>query len=165
MPGHAEGMDAASTAELEGAVELNLTLCLPRDELSIPVVRQVCKNALTVLGVERGCIGDIEVAITEACANVLHHSGADDEYEVRVQIDDSVCVIRVIDGGRGFDYEALGAEHGSDVSAESGRGISLITALVDKVSFDSRPEDGTIVHLEKVLEYQDGAPIERLRTK
>lgn len=146
-------------------MELNLTLCLPRDEMSIPVVRQVCKNALTVLGVDRGCIGDIEVAITEACANVLHHSGADDEYEVQVQIDDSRCVIRVVDSGRGFDHQSLGADHGRDVSAESGRGIALITALVDKVSFESRPEDGTIVHLEKALEYLDGAPIERLRTR
>lgn len=146
-------------------VELNLTLCLPRDEMSIPVVRQVCKNALTVIGVERGCIGDIEVAITEACANVLQHSDADDEYEVRVQIDDERCVIRVLDQGRGFDYQSLGDDHGKDMGAESGRGISLITALVDKVHFDSRPEEGTIVHLEKQLEYTKGSPIERLRTR
>ena len=146
-------------------MELNLTLCLPRDELSIPVVRQVCKNALAVIGVERSCIGDIEVAITEACANVLQHSDADDEYEVRVQIDDALCVIRVVDSGRGFDFQSLADDHGSDISAESGRGISMIKALVDTVRFESRPEEGVVVHLEKVLEYQQGSPIERLRTR
>jgi serine/threonine-protein kinase RsbW len=146
-------------------VELNMTLCLPRDALSIPVARRVCRHALETIGATASCIGDIEVAITEACANVLNHSAADDEYQVAVQIDDAYCRIRVTDAGRGFDYSSLASDHGSDLSAESGRGIALMKALVDKVHFLSKEEEGTVVSLEKQLDYREGAPIERLRTR
>jgi len=59
---------------------------------------------------------------------------------------------QVIDRGRGFDAERLGHAE-ADPSAEEGRGIQLIRALVDKVHFRSRAESGTIVHLEKELQY------------
>ena len=35
-------------------------------------------------------------------------------------------------------------------------------ALVDKVTFDSKPAVGTVVHLEKRLEFAEGSPIQRL---
>ena len=35
-------------------------------------------------------------------------------------------------------------------------------ALVDKVTFTSKPQVGTVVHLEKQLEWPEGAVIERL---
>ena len=40
---------------------------------------------------------------------------------------------------------------------DSGRGIVLMRLMVDRIGFESRPEDGTIVHLQKRLELQDGA--------
>lgn len=146
-------------------MELNMTLCLPRDALSIPVARRVCRHALETIGTTRSCTGDIELAITEACANVLNHSAADDEYQVHVQIDDDHCVIEVTDAGRGFDYSSIQPSHGSDLSAESGRGIALIRALVDSAKFVSKEEQGTMVKLEKKLEFEVGGPIERLRTR
>jgi serine/threonine-protein kinase RsbW len=142
-----------------------MTLCLPRDALSVPVARRVCRHALETIGAAPSCTSDIELAITEACANVLNHSAADHEYKVDVQIDDTHCRIRVTDSGRGFDYSSLEPGHGLDLTAESGRGISLITSLVDTAHFESREEEGTIVSLEKKLDYSEGAPIERLRTR
>ena len=137
-------------------------LCLPRDELSIPIARHVCRDAMTRVGVVDECKGDIEVALTEACTNVLLHSGPGDDYEVRLQLDDELCTIRVIDAGRGFDAHGVGGENPGD-SAENGRGVMLMRALVDRVLFTSRPEMGTIVHLEKELDFEPGAPILRLR--
>lgn len=137
-------------------MEVNLGLLLPRDALSIPVARHICRQAMREVGVEEGCVSDVEVALTEACTNVLEHSDPADEYEVQVTIDDRDCVIRVIDTGRGFDSEAVG-NRASDVGAEGGRGIALMRALVDRVKFESKPEAGTIVHLQKELFYDDAA--------
>src|SRR5438309_1235153 len=120
-------------------VEINLVLALPRDELSIPIARHICRDAMTRVGVVDECKGDIEVALTEACTNVLLHSGPGDDYEVRLQLDDELCTIRVVDAGRGFDASAVAADPGE--SAESGRGVLLMRALVDRVLFTSRPED------------------------
>jgi hypothetical protein len=35
-------------------------------------------------------------------------------------------------------------------------------ALVDKVRFESKPEAGTIVHLEKNLEFDENSPVRQL---
>ena len=138
-------------------------LCLPREQVSIPVVRHICRDALHEVGVDHDCAADIEVALAEACTNVLEHSGPGEEYEVHVTVDHRSCVIRVVDAGAGFDSESLPGEAGYDPSAEGGRGIALMRALVDRVHFESKPEAGTIVHLEKRLAFLDGSPVGRLR--
>jgi serine/threonine-protein kinase RsbW len=76
-------------------------------------------------------------------------------------LDDSRCVIEVIDTGHGFDADRLGLAE-ADPSAEEGRGIQLIRALVDRVHFRSRAESGTTVHLEKDLRFISGSPLQQL---
>ncbi|MDQ1697727.1 MAG: serine/threonine-protein kinase RsbW [Frankiaceae bacterium] len=142
-------------------MEIKFTLLLPRDALSVPVVRRVLNSSMRTLGVEESCLADIEIALTEACTNVLDHANKGDEYQIVAGIDDSSCVIEVLDTGRGFDAEHLGHAE-ADPSAEEGRGIQLIRALVDRVHFRSRPETGMIVHLEKELVYTQDSPLQRL---
>jgi serine/threonine-protein kinase RsbW len=137
-------------------VQIILALALPRDEQTIPVSRHIAVSAMTEIGVMEDCTHDIAIAMTEACTNVLRHSGPGDEYEVSLEVDGDQCVIRVVDTGRGFDSASLGFEH-ADSSAEQGRGIQLMRALVDSVKFISKPEAGTIVHLEKTLGFEDGS--------
>jgi serine/threonine-protein kinase RsbW len=142
-------------------VEIKFTLQLPRDALSVPVVRKVLQSSMRTLGVAEDCLTDIELALTEACTNVLDHAAAGDEYEVIAGLDDNACIIEVVDAGRGFDADHLG-HAAADPSAEEGRGIQLIRSLVDRVHFKSRPERGMIVHLEKQLEFTEGSPLQRL---
>jgi serine/threonine-protein kinase RsbW len=115
------------------------------------------------LGVAQACADDIQVALTEACTNVILHSGPGDAYEIAVDVDEESCVIRVIDRGVGFDAGEGRPDAGD--TAESGRGMGLMHALVDQVLFESRPEAGTVVHLEKTLEYGEGSVVHRMREK
>ena len=142
-------------------MEIKFTLLLPRDALSVPIVRRVLNASMRTLGVQDSCLQDIEIALAEACTNVLDHSAKSDEYEVVAGLDDSRCVIEVVDTGRGFDAELLGHAD-ADPSAEEGRGIQLIRSLVDCVQFRSRPEAGMIVHLEKDLMFVSGSPLQLL---
>jgi serine/threonine-protein kinase RsbW len=135
-------------------MELSLALTLPRDEQTVPVARHLVRNAMEQVGVEATCIYDIELALSEACTNVLLHSGPGDQFVVRLDLEDRLGVIRVIDVGHGFDSANLQAEDPA-LEAERGRGLGLMQALVDRVDFTSRPEAGTIVSLEKVLDYSD----------
>lgn len=147
-------------------LEVNVTLSLPRDELTVPVVRHLCSSAMSELGVEPGCKGDVLLALTEACTNVIDHSDDAHQYEVQLMLDERRCTIQVKDGGGGFDHAARGEDRTVDLSAEEGRGIDLMNALVDKVSFISEPREGTIVNLYKELEFVDGHPVrERLLNK
>jgi serine/threonine-protein kinase RsbW len=136
-------------------------LCLPRDSSTLSVVRHITASALEELGVVTEEIGDVILALTEAAANVVKHSGADDQYEVHLVIENNTCEIRVVDGGRGFDSESLGVNMAGP-SEERGRGMALMAALVDSVRFESRPEAGTIVHLVKDLELRPDGPLRRL---
>jgi serine/threonine-protein kinase RsbW len=137
-------------------IEVNLSLCLPRDVQIVPLVRHLVGNTLDEFGVTRECRADVELAVTEACANVLDHSHVDDEFEVKVAVDQDRCQIRVIDTGHGFDFSTLGDS--TDPGSERGRGVQLMRALVDKISFESEPEAGTVVHLVKRLDFVPDAP-------
>ncbi|MDP8991811.1 MAG: ATP-binding protein [Actinomycetota bacterium] len=134
-------------------MEINLGLQLPREEKSIPVVRHLCRHALSEVGVHDDCRADIEMALSEACTNALKHAAPGEQYEVHLSLDDRHCLITVVDAGRGFD----GRSPTSDPSEERGRGIELMRALVDRVNFESRPEQGTVVHLEKEVAFSAGS--------
>lgn len=149
-------------------MRIMFSLNLPRDEASVPVVRHICRDALIGLGVERRCVSDIEVATSEACTNVLKHvAGTNDAYEVTVEVNESRCEIRVIDTGHGFDHDSLNALGHVDVdgSAESGRGIFLMRAMVDQIKFLNEPETGTIVHLTKTLTLEPDSVLATLSSR
>ncbi len=135
-------------------MQVNLVLQLPRDELSIPLARHLCRQALHEVGVEPGCGSDIEVALSEACTNALRHSRPGEEYEVHLALDERRCLISVEDTGRGFD----GHRRPADPYAERGRGVELMQALVDRVDFVSSPRAGTVVQLEKELVFDESSP-------
>jgi serine/threonine-protein kinase RsbW len=84
----------------------------------------------------------------------------DDEYEVQLQVDDDRCEIRVIDSGRGLDYEAVGRGMPEPMSPR-GRGLAIIKAVVDGAEFTSEPESGTMVRLVKHLTLAPDAPLHR----
>lgn len=141
-------------------MKITFSLLLPRDSLTVPITRHIVRQSLREIGVEDDCTHAVELALTEACTNVLKHSAADDEYEVSVEVDDARCTIRVVDQGRGFDAHVLVGR--PEASAEAGRGFELMQALVDNVELTSRPERGTIVHLEKELVLASQSVLHRL---
>jgi serine/threonine-protein kinase RsbW len=144
-------------------MQIKLCLSMPRDEISVPVSRRIATHALDTLGVEDGCASDIEVALTEACTNVLDHVGADVEYDVTVAVEGDLCVIEVIDAGRGFDAAVFG-QRDAALTAETGRGIQLMRALVDRVLFTTREDHGTVVRLEKDIVWRADALVRALNT-
>lgn len=128
----------------------------------MPVTRHLVRSTLDEIGVEGRDADAVQLAVTEACANVIDHSGHGDAYDVIVTIGLTACHIRVVDVGRGFDQQALSRSAMAAEDAEHGRGVALMQALVDQVRFESEPERGTIVHLIKGLTFPDGSPARRL---
>lgn len=141
-------------------MQVSFHLALPRDEASVPVTRRLIANALEIVGVDPDTISDVEIALSEACSNVLRHTQAGDSYEVHAGFDENRAFLRVVDQGPGFDA-AAGTVAADD--SESGRGVLLMKALMDVVRFESRSGDGTSVILEKELTYLPGSPVEQLR--
>lgn len=140
---------------------IDLELVLPRDNATVPLVRHILRHTLTEFGVTAACVGDVELAVTEASANVIEHADGDDQYEIKVSVDEEQCRIRVIDTGTGFDGSEVPSQFPTG-TAEQGRGILLMRALMDSIKFESEPEQGTVVHLVKDLAFDD-APLRRAR--
>ncbi len=143
-------------------MKLDVALCLPQEVESVALIRVVIGDALVRLGVTEECVDDIRLALSEACTNVLDHAAADDEYEVRLQVDDEVCEISVLDTGQHIDAGSLDGVMPDSGSAR-GRGVAIMHAVMDHVSFTSEPEVGTIVHLVKHIDVDPDGPLARLR--
>jgi len=132
-------------------MEIQMALYLPRDAVSVPVSRQVLDSCLETLGVTPDTRGDIALALSEACANVIQHAGPGEEYEVRVSTRNCQCSIEVVNtgspdvqpslagigagaiqGGRRAGGERLdriaGADEPLSAMAEHGRGLKIIDA-------------------------------------
>jgi serine/threonine-protein kinase RsbW len=142
----------------QAAPHLELTVILPREASTVPVVRRLAGQTLEALGVRRDDVEDVQLAITEACANVIKHATESDTYEVKVDLGPERCSITVLDRGAGFD-STLG--DGVPDDAETGRGLRLIRAVVDSVNFEQQPLEGSLVHMVKELSYHDHNPLER----
>ena len=150
-------------------MEIKMVLYLPRDAASVPVSRQVLDGCLQTLGVTPDTRNDIALALSEACANVIQHAGPADEYEVLAAASNGRCVIEVVntahrDGpdtsaGRGADGHPFTPPAGPvSPTAEHGRGLQIIGAVVDNVRLTQSTSDSTTVHFEKELDWLPGAP-------
>ena len=143
-------------------MNLEVAVCLPRDGQTIGLIRGVVTDALTAFGVTRNCIDDIRLALSEACTNVIEHAATDDEYEVRLFVDEQQCAISITDTGSGFDAAAA-AHTMPDPASVRGRGVAIMRAVMDTVEFSAEPEKGTLVHLVKALAIEPDTPLARLR--
>jgi serine/threonine-protein kinase RsbW len=145
-------------------VLLDVAVCLPQDAESVGVIRAVVRNALQSFRVMPECVDDICLALSEACTNVIDHAVREDQYEVRLEVDEWRCAISVTNTGHGFDAEAL-RDVMPDVSSPRGRGVAIMHALMDQVEFTSAPKKGTVVRLDKQLSIQPESLLHRLRHK
>jgi serine/threonine-protein kinase RsbW len=138
---------------------LDLSVSLPRESVSVPVVRRLAGQALRAFGVYDEDVDDVQLAITEACANVIDHAAETDTYEVKIELAADRCALTIVDQGSGFD--AAGVPDQAEHDAEMGRGLTLMRALVDNVAFRNEPQAGAVVHMVKTLRYDTAHPLRR----
>lgn len=109
-------------------------------------------------GISTDVMHDITTAIVEAVNNAQTHAYPEKgDITVRMTISNGELVIEVVDEGVGFDlreYRPPDLERYDGLTTEHGRGIYLIQRLMDRTLIESRPGQGTIVHMAKSLEPQ-----------
>ena len=127
---------------------LRLELHLPRDARYVGVTRNVAEALFRQIGCPDDLNADIQLALTEACANAVRHAVDTDDYSVVLTVNEDCCEIEVVDLGPGFGPFAPSSEDQVGPEVESGRGLMLMRALVDDLEFRAL-EDGTAVRLRK----------------
>ena len=142
------------------------------ETLSVPVMRRVLGDTLRGLGVHEESVYDLLLAATEACTNVLQHSGREVRgYAVVTSLGAVGCQVEVADEGIGAAPreavldEAERREPETPIAQlpESGRGLAVLRACVDKVTLDSSPGRGTVVTLRKHIRWSQDAPLRHYR--
>ena len=142
------------------------------ETLSVPVMRRVLGDTLRGLGVHEESVYDLLLAATEACTNVLQHSGREVRgYAVVTSLGAVGCQVEVADEGIGAAPreavldEAERREPETPIAQlpESGRGLAVMRACVDNVTLDSSPGRGTVVTLRKHIRWSQDAPLRHYR--
>jgi serine/threonine-protein kinase RsbW len=137
------------------------------ETLSVPVMRRVLGDTLRGLGVDEESVYDLLLAATEACTNVLRHSGREVRgYAVVTSLGAVGCQVEVADEGVGTAFrEPERREPDPPVAQlpESGRGLAVMRAVVDNVTLNSTPDRGTVVTLRKHIRWSQDAPLRQLR--
>lgn len=127
-----------------------------RAEMISHIRSLVAEVALTMpFGAEQ--VEDIKIAVGEAGSNALRHGANPEWCKIAVRVERGADWLRVFiaDRGCGFDPDAVQAAF-LDPLSDSGRGIMLMRALMDEVTFHF-DSPGTRVELVKRLQVDDGS--------
>ena len=89
----------------------------------------------------REVLGDLKLALTEACTNSVRHAyeGGDGVVEILYQLHPDRLVVEVTDEGEGFTPPP-DAEMPDELSEEGGLGIAIIQALSDELEIGPQPD-------------------------
>ena len=128
------------------SISTHLSLRLPADADSLPVVRRELRSWLARAGVEGTPADDIVLASWEACANAVEHPVEPDatgEIDVEASLSAERVCVQVRDTGRWRERRAH--------RAHRGLGLQLVRALMHDVSIQPQ-ERGTEVRMCRSLE-------------
>jgi len=97
-------------------------------------------------------IEDIKLAVAEACTNVIQNTATCSYIEIKCEALEEGLRINVRDYGRGKRTETVRSSAAQDERV-GGLGVFLIRSLMDDVTYDAHPEDGTsLVMLKRLLQ-------------
>ena len=99
-------------------------------------------------------LGDLKLALTEACTNSVRHAydGGEGTVEILYELHEDRLVVEVSDEGEGFEppSDPSAALQSDELSEEGGLGIAIIEALADEFEIRER-ERGSALRFVKLL--------------
>jgi serine/threonine-protein kinase RsbW len=136
-------------------IERKFLLTVPSSTENLALVREFVVAVGVQAGLADADVGKLELAVDEACANVMEHAYGHDETKevvVRATFDREVLHIVVEDTGRGFDPAVVPQENLARLIAgkkSGGLGMRLIKALMDEVRYEFIPGQKNELHMLK----------------
>jgi serine/threonine-protein kinase RsbW len=129
---------------------------------NVPQVTACVTRAAEVLGLDNHDLYQIQLAVDEACANVVDHAYLGPEpgdMEISCyRYDQAFFIVRVRDWGQGFDPAEV-SQPQVDAPLEErslgGLGLFLVQAVMDWVRFSFDPDHGNELLMVKRLDVAD----------
>jgi serine/threonine-protein kinase RsbW len=97
-------------------------------------------------------LGDVKLALTEACTNSVRHAydGGSGAVSIAYELHSDRLVVEVVDDGTGFDRTG-GPVDPEDELNEGGLGIAIIEALTDELEISRGAAGGSRLRFVKHL--------------
>jgi serine/threonine-protein kinase RsbW len=138
----------------ETATGAAVRLTIPAKPEYITLVRLALSGLSRLRPLSEETLGDLKLAVTEACSNSVRHGYGDTGYgevEVTYLLQPDRLEIEVADDGPGF--EARGDSATEERVAEGGLGIAIIRAVSDEFEAGKRgPGGGSRLRFVKFLD-------------
>lgn len=137
------------------AVERKFKLQVPSSTANLALIREFVSSIGAQAGFDAKDIAKLELAVDEACANVIEHAYSHDntqEVIIRATFDDETLQIDVEDTGRGFDPSKIQPAELEQLVAErksGGLGMRLMKTLMDEVRYEIQPGQKNELHMMK----------------
>ena len=134
-----------------GGPTVRLTIPAKAEYITLARLALSGLSGLRPLGEE--ALGDMKLAVTEACTNSVRHgyNEGDGIVEVVYELQPDRLVVEVADDGPGFD--AAGDRPNGDGLAEGGLGIAIIRAVSDEFEAGKHADgSGSRLRFVKFLE-------------
>jgi len=124
-------------------------ITIPSDPAEIPHVDAAIAGELAAVGYGERSVFGVKLAVEEAVINAIKHGNHNDKAKkVRVafSVNDERAIIRVTDAGGGFRPEEIPDPTTDDhLECDHGRGIFLMRAYMDEVSFNEKGNEVVMV--------------------
>jgi serine/threonine-protein kinase RsbW len=128
-------------------------LVFPSDMKYLGAVDAVVQDLAREFSCSDKCINDVSTAIVEACTNAIEHGNKYSKTKrvrVAISFEKKTITTQVCDQGSGFDFQSfLDSPDSPDPFSERGRGIIIMKALADGLTFRYSPGKGLCVELTK----------------
>lgn len=141
-------------------MERKFLLQFPSSTRNLAMVREFVTGVGKQAGFDENEITKLQLAVDEACSNVIEHAyGYDSAKEVviRANFDERELTIEVIDTGSGFDPSSVPAKTLQELMSQrkkGGLGLRLIQTLMDEVSYEIHPGEKNQLRMVKRLHRQ-----------
>lgn len=157
-------MSAPSEKDRDLAIEGFVTLHLPCRFSYLRMIRQSVTDMSARAGLTEFQAAQLEMAVDEACANVIEHSyggeagAANNPDHPGLRINLMQCkdrvVVEIFDRGAGFDFEThkdIPPDEYLDAQRQRGLGMFIIRKFVDDVQYERGTSAGNCLRLTKML--------------
>jgi serine/threonine-protein kinase RsbW len=128
-------------------------LSIPAKAEYIALVRLALSGLSRLRPLSEEALGDLKLAVTEACTNSVRHgyAGREGTVDIVYELQPDRLVVEVADDGPGFD--AAGDRPSDENLAEGGLGIAIIRAVSDEFEAGERSNGhGSRLRFVKLLE-------------
>jgi len=139
------------------SIERTFSLQVPSNTENLAMIRDFVNGIGTRAGLPASDVAKIELAVDEACANVIEHAYGPEvtkEVTVKATIDDETVQIEVVDTGKGFDPALVSQKNLEQLVAErksGGLGMRLMKTLMDEVHYEVIPGQKNELRMVKRL--------------